>query len=176
MSTYNATTKRTLVQAGKKWTVRYTITLNGVAVNVSTWTFRYTVKKSIDDAIGDAKFQKTNGTGIVMTQAASGIVDVVGAAVDTAALTGPHRFDFEGQAPGSDAETLDGPAEFFVEKPVTTPGVAGSPTQGPISFPAGLYIDGFFYMQDDADNFWTKWRIFNRNWELVAASLSTPPF
>ena len=175
MTSYNATTKKTVVYQGKRWAVRYVVSQAGVAINVSAWTFRYTVKKFIDDPIGAAKFQKSNGSGIVMTQAASGIVDVVGAAADTALLVASHVFDFEGQAPGLDPEPLD-LGEFFVAKPVTTPGVAGSPTLPVINFPGGVWIQGFFYVTDTADGFNTKWRVYNRNWELVGASASPPPF
>lgn len=150
---------------------------DGTVQDLTGWSaFKFTVKKSLEDDIAAAKFQKTSGGGgITIPTPTNGQVLIAIASADVVALSGPHVYDLQALDAGGLPKTLR-LARFLVGKDVTTDGAAGQPSGAPASFPAGVYIDGFFYMQDDADNFWTKWRIFNRNWELVSASSSTPPF
>lgn len=53
-----------------KW-IKFTITENDIAVDVSTWTFRFSVKKSLNDTT--YKIDKTSGD-FNMAEAADGIV------------------------------------------------------------------------------------------------------
>lgn len=158
--------------------ITFTVTKpDGSLQDLTGWSgFKFTVKKSLEDDISAAKFQKTYPSGgITVPTPSNGQILVDIASADVAGLAGQHVYDLQASDASGLVKTLR-LARFLVGKDVTTDGVAGQASGGPASFPFGLYIDGFFYMQDDADNFWTKWRIYNRNWELVAASSSTPPF
>lgn len=111
---------------GDDQTVRFVITKNdGSVQDVTGWTFKFTVKYSLDDNIAAAKFQKTTGGGgIVLTTPASGIVDVTIAAVDTNALAGPYVYDMQGTDTIGQIKTVR-LALFTVRKDVTTTGTAG---------------------------------------------------
>jgi hypothetical protein len=124
-NTYDITILR-----GDDQTVRFTVTTStGAAQDVTGWSFKFTVKSSLDDAIGLALFQKTTGGGgIVLTTPASGIVDVSLSASDTQAMSGKYFYDLQGVDLTGLTKTVRA-AIFYVRKDVTTPGVAGLPAQ-----------------------------------------------
>jgi flagellar hook assembly protein FlgD len=68
-----------------KW-IKFTITNSGVAVDVSTWTFRLGIKKNINDA--SYKIEKTN-VDFDVTQANLGIVRVNLTTAETSATLLP---------------------------------------------------------------------------------------
>ena len=166
LNTYDITIIR-----GDDQVVRFTVTKSdGTAQDVTGWSFKFTVKDSIDDAIGDAKFQKTTGGGgIALTTPLSGIVDVTLASADTAALAGPYTYDLEGQD-GTGARKTVRLARFTVRKDVSTPGGAGTPS-GIVFF-----IDGVFYIKDATTGLYGAFRLNNTFWEQSPNQSATIPF
>jgi hypothetical protein len=161
---------------GDDQTIRFAVTNpDGTAKNITGWTFKFTVKKSIDDAIGAAKFQKTTGGGgIVLTTPASGILDVSVAAADTQALAGRHYYDLQGR----DAGGLIGTqriASFVVLKNVTDTGVAGQPSAPGAPFPGWISIGGVLYMLDATTGLYGAFRLNNGFWEQ-SLNQGLPPF
>lgn len=135
-NTYDITILR-----GDDQIVRFTVTTStGAAQDVTSWTFKFTVKSSPDDAIGSAIFQKaTGGNGIALTTPLSGIVDVTLAAADTAAMAGRYYYDLEGTDTGGLIHTVRA-GLFVVRKDVTTPGTSGQPSVAVPDFSGGLTI------------------------------------
>jgi hypothetical protein len=85
-----------------KW-LKFTITDGGVAVNVTTYTFRLGIKKNINDTT--YKISKAN-TDFNLTQAASGIVKVnITTTENTAALLPPG--DYVGELEMTATATTD---------------------------------------------------------------------
>lgn len=157
--------------------IRFTVKNSaGAAYNVSANTFKFTVKASLDDAIGDAKFQKSSpaGSGIDLTSAASGIVDVNLLPADTSALSGTYYYDLEMTESGKVYTLRQG--KFLVLKDVTTPGTPPDPPVIGILFPDWVAFPNFMYWKDAADSKWVKFRLYNRNMEYVSESVNPPPF
>ena len=85
--------------AGSSFPIRFTITTDGVAQNVSTWTdWRMTGKTSLAHADASALFAKTLGSGITVTSGAGGIVDGLLLPADTLAIVKTTRVYVELQA------------------------------------------------------------------------------
>jgi hypothetical protein len=151
---------------------------DGTVQDLTGWSgFKFTVKKSLEDDIGAAKFQKTSGGGgITIPTPTNGQVLVAIASADVSSLSGRHWYDLQATDAGGLVKTLR-LAHFFVGKDVTTEGVAGQPSGGPAVFPFGLWFkDGYFYATDLADQKRVKFRFFNRNIEYVSESTNDPPF
>ena len=165
-NTYDITILR-----GDDQTVRFTVTTSaGAAQDVTGWSFKFTVKSSLDDAIGSALFQKTTGGGgIALTTPLSGIVDVTLSAADTAAMAGNYYYDMQGTDTGGLIKTVR-EARFIVAKNVTTPGIALTPpTLGVIVI--GKYI----YQQDVVTSLWWK-RWYSNGLAMEDGPSATIPF
>lgn len=156
--TLNANTGQIIISRGDDGLIRYTVrNSSGVAYDVSANSFAFTVKRGIDDSILDAEFQKINpaASGIDLTLAASGIVDVNIADTDTSGMAGNYVYDLE-MTEGGKIYTLAQGA-FLVKKDVTTVGTAGQPSFGVILFPGGMFAigsDGAIYFKDRTTGLW----------------------
>lgn len=93
--------------AGSSFPIRFTITTDGAAQNVSAWSdWRLTGKTSLSDADASPLFQKTVGSGLTITNGAGGIVDGRLLPADTVAITKTTRVYVELQA-DSGTDTWD---------------------------------------------------------------------
>jgi hypothetical protein len=118
--TVNQNTHTIMASRGDDHKIRFTVkNSSGVAYDVSANTFKFTVKASLDDAIGSAKFQRTSpaGSGIDLTSAATGIVDVNLVPANTSALGGIYYYDLEMTEGGKVYTVRQG--LFIVPKDVT---------------------------------------------------------
>ena len=85
--------------AGTSLSLRFTITTDGVAEDVSAWTdWRLTGKLSLATADVQALFQKTLGSGVTVTSGPGGIVNGLLSPSDTLAITKTTRVYVELQA------------------------------------------------------------------------------
>jgi hypothetical protein len=164
-NTYDITILR-----GDDQTARFTITTStGAVQNVTGWSFAFTVKSSLDDLIADAKFQLTVGSGITLTFATLGIVDVAISAANTAALAGSYYYDLEG-TDGSGLKHTVRLSRFIVRKDVSTPGVPGIPIVPPI------FILGDLYIRDKTTLLYSGFRVDNGVFQQSATQSGTIPF
>jgi len=175
--TLNASTGQIIISRGDDGIIRYTVkNSSGVAYDVSANSFAFTVKSSIDDAIGDAAFQLTNpaASGIDLTSAASGIVDVNIADTNTSGLAGAYQYDLQMTEGGKIYTIAQG--MFVVRKDVTTPGVAGT-SSALVAFPGGLYMGTpGFYMLDTVTGLYSGFRLTSGILEQSASQSSSVPF
>jgi hypothetical protein len=149
-----------IIDRGDDQTYRATVVdADGVVVNVAAGSFKFTVKAGVDDAIADAVFQLTSpaGSGIDLTLAASGIVDVNIPAASVEALEGAYVYDLQMTLAGK-VRTVVPARVFFVRKDVSTPGTAGSSSVPGQHFPGYLALDGVFYWLG-ADSLYHKMQI-----------------
>ena len=156
MLTINANNYAVTITRADDQTIRFTVTDSaGAVVDVSSGTFKFTVKQSLDDAIGDAKFQKTSpaGSGIDLTNGATGIVDVLLVPVDTSTLEGLYYYDLE-MTLSSKVRTLR-TGLFMVRKDVSTPGAAPTSSGVVVAFPDGLEVTAI-YLKDTATGRYIK--------------------
>lgn len=176
--TVNADTGRVEIARGDDQTIRFTVTdSTGAVVNITAGSFAFTVKESIDDAIGSAMFQKTSpaGSGIDLTNGASGIADVSIVPADTSTLAGAYVWDLQMTLSGL-VRTLAG-GVFFVRKDVTTVGTAPTSSSALVSFPGGFYVgSGGFYLLDLTTGLYSGFRLNNGMLEQSAAQSATIPF
>lgn len=177
--TLNANTGQMIISRGDDGLIRYTVfNSSGVAYDVSANSFAFTVKRSIDDVIASAVFQKTNpaANGIDLTLAASGIVDVNIADTDTEALAGNYQYDLQMTEGGKVYTIAQG--QFVVKKDVTTVGTAGQPSFGVILFPGGAFAigsDGALYFKDQTTGLW--WTMyFDNGAEVTDGPSASIPF
>ena len=120
MLTVDANTYKITASRGDDHKIRFTVkNSSGVVYDVSANTFKFTVKASLDDAIGAAKFQRTSpvGSGIDLTLAATGIVDVLIVPTNTSGLAGEYHYDLEMTESGKVYTLRQG--VFTVSKDVT---------------------------------------------------------
>jgi hypothetical protein len=175
--TLNASTGQVIISRGDDGIIRYTVkNSSGVAYDVSANSFAFTVKTSIDDAIGDAKFQLTNpaASGIDLTSAASGIVDVKVRDTDTSALAGAYQYDLQMTESGLIYTLAQG--MFVVRKDVTTPGVAGT-SSALVAFPGGFYVgSGGFYLLDVVTGLYSGFRLESGVLVQSSTQSATVPF
>lgn len=172
--TVNNNTGRITISRGDDQTIRFTVKNSaGVAYDVSSNSFKFTVKQYIDDLIGAAKFQKTSGDGIDLTDAATGIVDVNVADTDTSALAGPYVWDLE-MVENTEIKTL-AQGVFIVTKDVSTPGAAGSPTPAIEDF-TDISISQNFYLYQTSNSTWYKFAMSSGTLTIVDAQAGPPPF
>lgn len=157
------------------------IDYTGAAQSLAGWSFRLTVKKHIADAIGDAKFQKQSPAlnGIdVEPGSVTGLLVVSVDKADVASLSGRHVYDLVGTDAAGKEHTIANATITFAGR-VTTDGVPGT-ASGVMyvvpEYPGGIAFPDFFFMRDQVDDKWVKFRLYNRNWEPVAESASAPPF
>lgn len=172
-NTYDITILR-----GDDQIVRFTVTTStGAAQDVTGWSFKFTVKSSLDDAIGSANFQKTTGGfGIALTTPSGGIVDVTLAATDTQTLGGSYYYDLEGTDGSGLAHTVR-LARFNVRKDVTTPGSAGQPAGILQGFATGiLYVNGYWFVLDIATNQYGAIRLNGGFLDISTNQSATIPF
>lgn len=143
---------------------------SGVALSVAGWSFTFTVKKSIDDYIADAKFQKTSPAGGITVEpgAVTGKVVVQLANADTEALGGDHVYDLQGDD-GTYRHTV-ARGLFRVRKDVTTPGTSGQPSS------PYLFINGVLYILDMTTGLYGAFRLNNAYWEQSPNQSATIPF
>ncbi len=122
MLTVARDTYRIVASRGDDHKIRFTVyNSSGVAYDVSLNTFKFTVKESLDDAAAAQKFQRVSpaGSGIDLTLAATGIVDVNLVPSNTSSLAGSYHYDLE-MTEGGKVYTLQ-QGIFHVAKDVTTP-------------------------------------------------------
>lgn len=164
-NTYDITILR-----GDDQVVRFTVTTStGAAQDVTGWSFKFTVKSSLDDAIGSALFQKTTGGGgIALTTPTSGIVDVTISAADTAAMGGGYFYDLQGTDTGGLIKTVR-LARFIVAKNVST-GVGSNPAA-----PGVITIGNYLYQKDVITGLWWK-RWFSNGNSMEDGPSATIPF
>lgn len=170
--TLNANTGQIIISRGDDGIIRYTVrNSSGAVYDVSANSFAFTVKQSIDDNISDAKFQKTNpaASGIDLTLAATGIVDVNIADTDTQALAGNYVYDLQMIESGKYYTLAQG--AFLVKKDVTTPGTPSTPGTGVV-----FLIAGDFYMLDATTGLYSGFRLDNGSFQQSATQSATIPF
>lgn len=169
-NTYDITILR-----GDDQIVRFTVTTStGAAQDVTGWSFKFTVKSSLDDAIGSALFQKTTGGGgIALTTPSSGIVDVTISASDTAAMGGRYFYDLQGTDTGGLIKTVR-LALFLVRKDVTNSGTAGQATAPSTAFPGWVSINGALYLYDSGALAWMKLYALNGDMKWDGPSATIP--
>jgi hypothetical protein len=176
--TVNADTGLVTIARGDDQTIRFTVTdSTGAVVNITAGGFAFTVKQSIDDAIGSALFQKTSpaGSGIDLTSGASGIADVNIVPADTSAMAGNYVWDLQ-MTLSSKVRTLAG-GVFMVRKDVTTVGTAPTSSSALVSMPGGFYLgSGGFYLLDTVTGLYSGFRLTNGIFEQSAAQSATVPF
>ncbi len=81
---------------------------DGVALNLTGKTIRFTAKYGIADADAAAVIAKTTPTGVVITDAAAGICEVRLVTTDTSTLTATYDLVWDLQvADGSSTQTVD---------------------------------------------------------------------
>lgn len=149
---------------------------DGSVQDLTGWSaFKFTVKKSIDDSIGNAKFQKTLGVGITVPTPSNGKILVAIDSIDVEPLAGNHFYDLQAADAGSLVKTLR-LARFIVPKDVTTPGSAGSPAVPVTPFPNAVSIDGLLYMKDATTGLYSALRINNGLLEVSNDQSATLPF
>jgi hypothetical protein len=177
MLTINPNNDDITISRGDDQTITYTVTqADGSVQDVTNWSFKFTVKESVDDAIADAMFQKaTGGSGIVLTTPLSGIIDVTIASNDTAALAGHYIYDLQGTDASGNIRTTT-IARFTVQKNVSTPGTAGNPSSPLAPFPGAVSIDGYLYLLDATTAQYSAIRINNGLLELSDTQSATLPF
>jgi hypothetical protein len=160
-----------MILRGDDQIVRFTVTTStGAVQDITGWSFAFTVKSSLDDAIGSAKFQKTTGGGgIALTTPLSGIVDVTLASANTSALAGNYYYDMQGTDGSGLAHTVR-LARFIVRKDVTTPGVPG------VGVTAPIFVNGDLYILDNVTGLYSGFRVSNGLWEQSAVQSGTIPF
>jgi hypothetical protein len=173
----NANTDEIVYDRGDDQTITFTVSkADGSVQDITSWSFKFTVKESVDDAIADAKFQKaTGGSGIALTTPLSGILDVTIAANDTVALAGNYVYDLQGTDGSGNIRTV-ALARFRVRKNVTTVGVAGNPSSPLTPFPGAVSIAGYLYLLDATTAQWTAIRVNNGFLELSDNQSATIPF
>lgn len=129
----------------------------GVAVDVSTWSFFFTVKANLADVIGAAMFQKSVGNGITIHPGGIiGKVRVKLSKTDHVNLGGRFCFyDLLGIEVGPVPHVLR-MARINFTRMVSTDGSAPSPSVPLVPFPGAILINGALYMQDQVvlTNFW----------------------
>jgi len=113
----DADTLQIIITRGDDQEIRFTVTdENDVVVDVSGATVaKFTVKRDPESA---EEFQKTIGSGIDMTSAGSGLIDVTIDAADTASLAGRYEYDLEILTAASKINTLT-QGIFFVKRDIT---------------------------------------------------------
>lgn len=156
MLTVNAQTYAVVVHRADDQTIRFTVVdSTGAAMDVSSGTFKFTVKQNLDDAIGDAQFQLTSpaANGIDLTNAATGVVDVNIGTGDTDSLAGVYHYDLE-MTLATKVRTLR-QGLFIVQKDVSTSGTAPSSTVTVVDYPNGISTTAL-YLQDSATGLWIK--------------------
>jgi len=147
----------------------------GNARDLTGGSFLLTCKKSIDDPIGAAKFQKSSGLSeFDLSQIAQGIVYALLVPNDTLSLDGVHVYDCQ-TVLGGKTETIQPAATLEVRKDVTTTGSVPAPAAVGSKFP-WIAFEGNLYGKDESDGKWVKFRLFNRNFEYVSESTNEPPF
>lgn len=102
-----------------------TVKENGVALNVTGFSFWFTAKNNYEDADSAKIFQKTVGSGITLTTPASGIIEVKIAPTDTSSLPAHQTnlyYDLKMKdGSGNIYSVLDGVLEVWPDVTNTTP-------------------------------------------------------
>jgi hypothetical protein len=123
---------------------------DGNALDITNWSFFFTVKDGLDDNILDAKFQKTLGSGISVINGPAGQGRIKVTRGDVGGLAGDFVYDLLGIDETGDHHTLNAEA-FVVPKNVTTDGTAGQPSVPNPSFPGFIVIGSAIYIPDSAN-------------------------
>lgn len=106
--------------AGTSLPLRFTITTDGVAQNVSTWTdWRLTGKTSLSQTDAQALFAKTTASGVTITDGANGIVDTLLLPADTLAIVKTTRVYVELQADAGSATHVPATGYLLIHPSVT---------------------------------------------------------
>lgn len=135
----------------------------GVVYDVSANAFKFTVKQTIEDAIGAALFQLTNpaASGIDLTNADVGIVDVKIPGAYTLGMAGDYVYDLQMTDADGDHTLFPGRA-FKVLKDVTDAGAVGGPPTFIAPFVNGIALTPpFFIFSPNGDLLWHKFDIIN---------------
>jgi hypothetical protein len=127
----------------------------GPALDITGWSFFFTVKSDIEDDISAAKFQKVLTAGISIVDGPSGHGLLSIAAADVAALEGPFIYDLKAWDAAGKHHTLRR-ENFTVPKNVTTDGTSGQASAAGSQFPNWIFIGGALYLPDTVNptQFW----------------------
>lgn len=131
----------------------------GNALNVTSATFKLTVKSSLDDALAAALFQLSTPGDFDVTDAASGIVVPLILEANTQGMAGDYVYDVEMVLDGK-TTTIVRAALFRVLKEVTDVGGPPAPPAVLVPFPGDIQIiGGQLYLKDlgvgvDAGKYW----------------------
>lgn len=81
----------------------------GQIQNIAGWTFQFRVVQG-----STMLFEKTSGSGITITDAVNGKIDVAILPADTDAKAGTYQYELKGTDTMSNIFTLNGPAELII--------------------------------------------------------------
>jgi hypothetical protein len=79
-----------------------TVTRDGSALDLTGATLKFTAKRSMDDSDLQAVFQKTIGSGIVVTDEPGGLATLTVDPADTSSLPAPRSFHYDLELTESD--------------------------------------------------------------------------
>jgi hypothetical protein len=150
----------------------YVTDFTGAVLDITSWSFFFTVKFSLDDDILAAKFQKALTSGITVISAVDGHGRIAISSADTSALAGNYIYDLVGVDTAGKTHTLRR-VSFIVPKDVTTPGTAGQATSALVSFPNGVLVTAF-YFQDTVTLQYYKQVFENGVWNTYGPSATYP--
>jgi hypothetical protein len=141
---------------------------DGNVLNVTGASWRFTVKSTLDDAIGAAIFQLTQPAvnGIDDTDAATGIIVVTLPHLYLETMAGEYVYDLE-MTLGGKVTTFTRNARLFVPKDVSTPGSVTNPSLPGQTLPGWLALDGGqLGLKDRVTGMWWRLQIDNGaiNW------------
>lgn len=102
-----------LLHAGDDYDYTFTITEGGVAKDLSSASVWFTIKEDAIDTDAEAKLSLTGGSGIDMTNAATGILVVQFASGSTANLEGSWVYDLQIKLTGKVITVAWGKIEFL---------------------------------------------------------------
>ena len=165
MLTINANNYAVTITRADDQTIRFTVTDSaGAVVDVSSGTFKFTVKQSLDDVIGSAAFQKTSPAvnGIDLTNGATGIVDVGIVPADTDDLAGLYYYDLE-MTLSSKVRTLRR-GMFWVKKDVSTTGSGPTSSSTTEDYGSAGLASEVVYLKDATLG--TYWKMYMDNGDL----------
>ena len=128
----------------------YVVDGDGAAIDITNWSFFFTVKDGLDDDITAAKFEKALTAGISVINGPLGQGRLKISKADVNALSGDFVYELNGIDETGEPHTLSCEA-FIVPKNVKTDGTAGSPTAPGASFPGFIQVGEDLYFEDRAN-------------------------
>lgn len=149
---------------------------DGAVLDVTGASWRFTVKASLDDAIGAAVFQLTQPAvnGIDDTNAATGLIVVTLPHLYLENLAGEYVYDLE-MTLGGKVTTFTRNASLRVHKDVSTPGSFTPPALPGETVTGFFAVGGVNYYQDQATDLWWA-EYYNNGQKVIAGPSATVPF